>query len=325
MKKKWNQATIQQYIDDSIEESSTVEYKAADTLGANGWKPEMAKDVSAMANSAGGIIIYGVREYQEKEKEHLPERIDPIDRTQFSKETLENIITSNIQPRIEGLTIHPVSIDTEPTGVIYVVEIPQSTTAHQVTKRYKYYKRFNFKAEPMVDYEIRDVMSRAIIPDVQAKFKVLIYSSDHPPEEDTSLRLRTVIKNQGIKIVNHYKLELRITNVGIIWEGQIQVDPSYTIPNIAGKNVTCDYVPNSRNADQADILITYRSTEVLFPDEELNISSAVQWGYERHYPKDDLRIPWVEFAKGWYLEWVLYADNMPPRKGETPIYELEGF
>jgi hypothetical protein len=331
MKKKWDQATIQQYINDGVEESRTTEYKAADALdGAPRKRKEIAKDVSAMANSAGGIIIYGVQEYRERDKRHLPKKIDPIDRTQFSRETLENIITDNIQPRIEGVTIHPVSIGTEPNGVVYVVEIPQSTTAHQVTKDkdYKYYKRFNFKAVPMADDEIRDVMNRATIPDVQVKFGVTIdYEYQFP---DTSLRLRTVIKNQGIKVVNHYKLKVRITSIGSFdnQEMRVQSSPAYTLPD-KGKNVTWDFVPSANGYGQADILITYRSTEVLFPNEELNISSAIRWGYHRQEqdPRDDLKIPWIDFSKksGWFLEWVLYADNMPSKKGETPIYKLEGF
>jgi len=42
-----------------------------------------------MANSAGGIIIYGIKEYDEADKRHLPEKIDPIQQNVFSKEWLE--------------------------------------------------------------------------------------------------------------------------------------------------------------------------------------------------------------------------------------------
>lgn len=330
MTKLWSLVKIQQYIDDGIEESRILEYKSADALdGTPNKKKEIAKDVSAMANSAGGIIIYGVQEHQEKDKRHLPEKIDPIDRTQFSKERLEQIITDNIQPRIEGVTIHPVSIDTEPNRVIYVIEVPQSTTAHQITaeKDYRYYRRLDFSAVPMADYEIRDVMKRATAPDVQVKFRVIIYSSEQGWQ--THLRLGVVIKNQGIKVINHYnKLKLRITNVGFaIGDDEIYVEPSYTMPEIisGGKNVTYTYLASDSRANEFDILITYHSTEVLFPDEELEISSAIRWGYNRNWEEDST--DWVEFVKkrGWFLEWVLYADDMPPKKGKIPIYELEGY
>ncbi|MBI4641109.1 MAG: hypothetical protein HY731_10470, partial [Candidatus Tectomicrobia bacterium] len=45
-----------------------------------------------------GTIIYGVKEYLAPDKKHLPEKLDGIDRTQFSKEWLEQVINGNIEP-----------------------------------------------------------------------------------------------------------------------------------------------------------------------------------------------------------------------------------
>src|SRR4051812_21611922 len=82
MSKEWTEAAIQLYITDEIEESLTLDYKAADALDkTDGKKKEITKDVSAMANSAGGIIIYGLKEYTDPAKKHFVENIDPIDRT----------------------------------------------------------------------------------------------------------------------------------------------------------------------------------------------------------------------------------------------------
>lgn len=89
---------------------------------------EISKDVSAMANSNGGKLIYGLTE-----EEHLPGKIDPIDREKYSKEWLEQIIQGNIRPKIEGLRIYPIEIDSDAKKVVYIIDIPQSTTAHQAS------------------------------------------------------------------------------------------------------------------------------------------------------------------------------------------------
>lgn len=92
MSRNWDQARLQSYIDNQLEESLTLDYKAAGSLAKQEEKrKEITKDVSAFANSAGGTIIYGIREYSAEDKKHLPERIDPIVRTQYSKEWLEQI------------------------------------------------------------------------------------------------------------------------------------------------------------------------------------------------------------------------------------------
>lgn len=73
----WNEAAVQYYIDNEIQESLTLEYKAADALArTDANKREITKDVSAFANSAGGIILYGIREHQAPKK-HLPEKSIP--------------------------------------------------------------------------------------------------------------------------------------------------------------------------------------------------------------------------------------------------------
>jgi hypothetical protein len=160
MTNRWDEARIQQLIDDEIEESVTLDYKASAALGkTDGKKKEISKDVTAMANSAGGTIIYGVSEHQQANKQHLPKSIDPIDRTKFSKEWLEHVINSNTHPRIEGLVIHPVGLASGSTDAVYVVEIPQSTVPHQA-RDFRYYKRYNFESLPMLDYEVNDVRNR---------------------------------------------------------------------------------------------------------------------------------------------------------------------
>ena len=165
MPKNWTESRIQNFISSEIEESLTLEYKAGEALGKSEYqKHEITKDVSAMANSAGGLLIYGIREYSNPDKRHLPEKIMPVNRTEFPREWLEQIINS-IRPRIDGILIHSVNLSSGENDVVYVVEIPQSHTAHQAGN-HRYYKRFNFQSVPMEDYEIRDVMFREQMPDV---------------------------------------------------------------------------------------------------------------------------------------------------------------
>src|SRR5215216_1931949 len=93
MARNWTEARLQNFITSEIEESLTLEYKSAEALDRNETKKkEITKDVSAMANSAGGILIYGIAEYNDTDKRHLPERITPVNRRKYPREWVEQII-----------------------------------------------------------------------------------------------------------------------------------------------------------------------------------------------------------------------------------------
>ena len=85
MPRNWTESKLNNFIKSGIEESLTFEYKSAEALDrSESKKKEITKDVSAMANSAGGTLIYGIAEYfQPENKRHLPEKITPVDRTNF--------------------------------------------------------------------------------------------------------------------------------------------------------------------------------------------------------------------------------------------------
>ena len=59
---EWNHATLDQLVTDGVEESLTVEFKRELAAATRGEKREVAKDISAFANTAGGWLIYGVDE-----------------------------------------------------------------------------------------------------------------------------------------------------------------------------------------------------------------------------------------------------------------------
>jgi len=192
MTEQWTKDRLELMIQDEVEESLTLEYKAADSLNKSDTKKkEMTKDVSAMANSAGGTIIYGIKEYDVDTKRHLPEKIDPVRRVDYSKEWIEQVL-SNIDPRITDLIIHPVPINSADGNVAYVVEVPKGDTAHQA-QDLRYYKRYNFQSVPMHDYEVRDVMGRSKYPIIDVR--IFLASSDRFGPE--LLELKVSYRNIG--------------------------------------------------------------------------------------------------------------------------------
>jgi hypothetical protein len=195
---EWDESAVIALISGQVQESLSLEYKSCDSLkpSDNKARSEIGKDVSSFANSAGGVLIYGVIEYNN----HLPEKLDTgYDPAVITREWLENIITSTIHPRINGVIITQVQLSTASPGrVLYVVDIPQSDTAHQASE-FKYYKRHNFKSQPMEDYEVRDVMNRATAPDLQ----IHVRRVPCPADGAGNGRLQLGLVNRG-KVIAKY-------------------------------------------------------------------------------------------------------------------------
>jgi len=159
----WEEADLLELTRNHYEENLQLEFKRSDSLqAAESKKNEVSKDVSAFANCIGGTIVYGIEESQDEP--HHAVDLSPVDPKQISKEWLEQVINSRVQPRISGIVINPVELrQSFPGKFAYVVVIPESTTAHQASDK-KYYKRFNFQSVPMEDYEVRQTMNRAARP-----------------------------------------------------------------------------------------------------------------------------------------------------------------
>jgi hypothetical protein len=166
MLKLENLTDLQKLITDGVAESLTLDYKASASLGKESkQRDELCKDVTAFANSAGGQIIYGIRE-----DKNLPTELDDGADTSITKEWIEQVIDSRVQPRIDGLVITPIKLA---KGLGFVLTIPQaaSRAPHQAPDK-KYYKRQNFQSSPMEDYEIRDTLRRATTPTLQTMLSI---------------------------------------------------------------------------------------------------------------------------------------------------------
>lgn len=164
----WDEQDLLDLIRLGVQEGLELDYKQCDALQrSDGKKNEISKDVSAFSNSAGGVIVYGM-----KEDRHVPTQIDVgFDPNEISKEWLEQVINSRIQRRIDGIRVNQVPLlTTSPGKVAYVVVVPASIRApHQAADK-RFYKRFNFESVPMEEYEIRDTANRSAVPDLDIEF-----------------------------------------------------------------------------------------------------------------------------------------------------------
>lgn len=221
-------ADLDRLISEGIKESLTLDYKASPSLGREDkQRNELCKDVTAFANSAGGQIIYGL-----EEDKHVPTRVDEGADAAITKEWVEQVIDSRVQPRIDGLGIVPIQLD---RGLGFVLSIPQATTRapHQAPDK-KYYKRQNFQSVPMEDYEIRDALRRATTPDLKAELSFATGPLAHAQyrrgmEISEPIGLIVSVTNRSSQPAFHVLLK-----VGIDTELQLNEAPDFYALGITG-------------------------------------------------------------------------------------------
>lgn len=213
-------------IDNEAEESVHLDFKAAGSLSKDDKKKaEIAKDVSAFANSDGGIIVYGI-----EEQEHKAHALSYIDGNTYTKEWLEQVIQDNIQRRIEGLEIFPIRDNGDITKSIYIVKIPRSSNTPHMSADKCYYKRNNFRSVKMEEYEVRDLFYRESTPNLKIAGYIL-YEQDSN-DEVIKYHFEAQIWNDSNVISTVYKLNCYIVNFitfdKISWEA-FKEDINYTI------------------------------------------------------------------------------------------------
>ncbi len=192
---------IESFITNQIEESIHIEFKSKDALArSDSMKKEVSKDVAAFANSDGGIIIYGI-----EERNHKAYELSFVDGNEFTKEWLEQIISSTIQRNIPDLEIHPIRKNGDIDKTIYVVQIPISIEAPHISRDKRYYKRFNFESVFMEEYEVRQLYGRK----VKSILKLSRYSvGEIESDDDEMIRFMCEVDafNGGEKLEDNYKI-----------------------------------------------------------------------------------------------------------------------
>lgn len=207
--KEYTQADIQSLIDNNVEESVHLDFKAAPALDKNEKKKEeISKDVSSFANSDGGIIVYGI-----SENNHCAGTLSFVDGESFTKEWLEQVINSKVSERIEGVQVFPVRFDGDLKKTVYVVKIPRSTRAPHMCSDHKYYRRYGTTSVPMEEYEVRDLFHRINKAELEID-NIYLHTHDQKDEDYYEVEVYSSIVNCGTVPETIYKMNYYVTAPG---------------------------------------------------------------------------------------------------------------
>lgn len=209
---RYTKAHLDYLIRSQAEESIHMEFKSGDALGrTDSKKSEIAKDISAMANSDGGIIIYGL-----SEENHIASHFTFVDGDKFSKEWLEQVINSKIKRRIPDLKIDVIRISNKISQSIYVVRIPRSNESPHMASDGRFYKRHNFECIRMEEYEVRESFERT--QETRLRLMPVEFHGRISLKKGKKIKLFELqvildVRNESRGIENTYKTIIRLPKV----------------------------------------------------------------------------------------------------------------
>jgi hypothetical protein len=215
---KIEKSDIDALIVDEVRENRSLEYKEALPGNADDEKREFLSDISALANAAGGDIVYGVREKRDSEGKTtgFPEAAEGIPGINVDAEVrrLENVIRDGIEPRIPGLRMR--SIGGFSGGSILHVRVLKSwISPHMVT--FKNLSRF-YSRNSAGKYQLD-------IGEIRSAFA----SSDALPERIRRFRddrlAKIVADETPVQLKEGPRLVLHLVPVGSLGVGTF-VDPT---------------------------------------------------------------------------------------------------
>jgi|LSQX01.2.fsa_nt_gb hypothetical protein len=252
-KEEYNSEDILSLIENEIEESIHLDFKEADALGKSDSKrKEISKDVSAFANSDGGIIIYGI-----KEENHKAKSLSFVDGNIFTKEWIEQIINSSIQRHIPDLLIIPVRFHQKIENSVYIIKIPKSIEAPHICKDKRFYKRFNFESVAMEEYEIRQLYDRK----VKSSLILAGHNISKVESDDENI----------IKLL----FEVSIINNGDILESSYKTNVYFNYPTatrlLRYSWDRFDYSYNFTRINETRVLVSSVSKVTIYPEEKVTV------------------------------------------------------
>jgi hypothetical protein len=151
-----------------IEETAALDWKSELPFTATEGEPkprqqaELAKDIAAMANSGGGMIVFGVAETVDPGSS-AAERIVPVGAVNENQlQQIRQVAGSSVFPPVVGLELYRLAPPTDAAGGVLALVVPDSTQAPHLVHprggdRYEYFMapyRHGPYTERMVEQQI---------------------------------------------------------------------------------------------------------------------------------------------------------------------------
>lgn len=149
---EWAADDVLALIQERVDEGQRLEYKRELVLNSKSQRREAAKDASGLANTQGGLLIYGVEEEELEDGRRVPTAPRPLTDGGVQAQ-LEDVLDSAISP---SLNVDSRLLEAD-GGYFLAVRVFQRTGVPHMVDAYdthRHYVRVGLKTRPMEQHEL---------------------------------------------------------------------------------------------------------------------------------------------------------------------------
>lgn len=302
------------------EESLRLEFKSGALLDKpeSAWVADLSREMSAFANTEGGILILGMRE-EKSGKRRVASDTDGVS-DQLTRDQLQRKLEGNLFPYLSGIRVHRVRVSSLPGRAVFVLDIPAGTTAYQANDG-RYYGRSEFEVKYLPDHEIRVRMARGKVARacLSLRLRNVILSSERQAETRTrhadAIKLFSSDAEAAIKRYPEAFLDLmdaRFTPDVLRFDLSIRNDGELTIRDPVvefSESWSSDAFGNATPDSQ--VVRIDMPGEVVYPGDERTLPNSSR--EFRCKPAKSIMPASV------IVRWRVFLDNAPPSMGELDL------
>jgi hypothetical protein len=302
----------------------------------------LAKEVSAFANSGGGQLVFGLANPSNKtNKWHIDDGgvSTSIKGKISTKEWLEDIVPNLVEFPLTEFNVYPItSKDSNsqilPERALYIIDIADSSRApHQSRYDNKYYARVAGKSRPISHRLVVDILGRRQYPKIELEFAIErsfikgkplqmgtalshALSGSFPPEKDTNFyKLIIRARNKG-KVYAQYVNSFVYVPVQLLSNQEVKVWGTNRIEKINGNEYIRYYEDNTvRDSVGGSGLGLPRESG---PARYDPILPGLSRRWEITLQRDSKNLKREELL----VKWTTHADNASPTSGEIKITDI---
>jgi hypothetical protein len=281
---------------------------------------ELAKQLSAFANTGGGRILYGVTDAGQVDNGGVSQLIKG---RQSAKDWLESIIPTLTDYEIAGVNVYQISGQNPGSPIhqgkaLFVVDVPDSERApHQSKRDLLYYVRLGGTSRPAPHRLIEDIRNRARHPDIKVIQWELYDARSMNAESRHDTRRQFTTLNADVS------LDVRLTLRNL---GRIMARNACLLVEGGGATIEQQDYPSivkSRPAPCGGVY--WEWLHPIYPEMEINFSLSCGLHLEKrlsvgapgagmlYYRGTDNKLDDVT------LHWKIFADSAPPNGGSVQL------